>query len=84
MQTAQNLFKHGEKASSVTQLKKLMSSLSRIFHEAPGKHTDYKTFVNATEKDYPMQFITHRWEENDVVAKKARVIWSKIIEVVSY
>ena len=31
-----------------------------------------------------MQFITHRWVENDVVAKKARVIWSKIIEVVSY
>ena len=31
-----------------------------------------------------MQSITHRWEENDVVAKKARVIWSKIIEVVSY
>ena len=31
-----------------------------------------------------MQFITHRLEENDVVVKKARVIWSKIIEVVSY
>ena len=31
-----------------------------------------------------MQFITHRWLENDVVDKKARVIWSKIIEVVSY
>ena len=28
--------------------------------------------------------ITHRWVENDVVVIKARVIWSKIIEVVSY
>ena len=31
-----------------------------------------------------MQFISHRWEENDVVVKKARVIWSKNFDVVSY
>ena len=30
-----------------------------------------------------MQFVTHRWVEN-VVAKKARLIWSIILEVVSY
>ena len=61
-----------------------MSSTSKIFHEAPGKHADYKTVTNATENDYTMQFTTHSCVENDVVAKKARVIWSKIIEVVSY
>ena len=64
LHTAHNAFKHGEKASD-WQLKKLMSSMSKIFHEAPGR-------------------CTHRWVENHVVAKKARVIWSKIIEVVSY
>ena len=83
LHTAHNAFKHGEKASD-WQLKKLMSSISKIFHEAPGRCADYKTVTDATENDYPMQFITHRWVENDVVAKKARVIWSKIIEVVSY
>ena len=51
-----------------------MSSMSKIFHEAPGRHVDYKTVTDATEKVYTMQFIIHRWMENDVVAKKARVI----------
>ena len=34
LHTAYNAFKHGEKASD-WQLKKLMSSMSKIFHEAP-------------------------------------------------
>ena len=58
--------------------------MSKIFHEAPGRHVDYKTVANATEKDSSLQFITQRWVENYVVANKARMIWSKIIEVVSY
>ena len=58
--------------------------MSKIFHEAPGRSADHKTVTNAMEKGYPMQFITHRWVKNDLVAKKTRVIWSKIIEVVSY
>ena len=58
--------------------------MSKIFHEALGRSADHKTVTDATEKSYPMQFITHRWVENDLVAKKARVIWSKIIEVVYY
>ena len=68
LHTVHNAFKHGEKASE-WQLKKLMSSMSKIFHEAPGRHTDYKTVTGAAENDYPMQFIIHRWVENDVVAK---------------
>ena len=58
--------------------------MSKIFHEAPGRSADHKTVTNAMEKGYPMQFITHRWVKNDLVAKKTRVIWSKIIEVVFY
>ena len=60
-----------------------MSSMSKVFHEAPGRRADYKTVTAATEKDYPMQFITHRWVKKHMVAKKARVIWSKIVKVVS-
>ena len=77
LHTVHNAFKHGEKASD-WQLKKLMSSMSKIFHEARGRCAAYKTITNATIT------ITHRWVENDVVVIKARVIWSKIIEVVSY
>ena len=58
--------------------------MSKTFHEARGRHADYKTVTNAMVKGYLMQFISHRWMENDVVAKKANVIWLKIIEVVSY
>ena len=83
LHTAHTAFKHGEKVSD-WQLKKLMSSMSKIFHEAPRRRADYKTVTDATENDYPIQFITHRWVENDVVVKKTRVIWSKIIEVASY
>ena len=83
LHTVHNNFKHGEKASD-WQLKKLMSSMNKIFHEAPERHADYKTVTDATKNDYPMQFITHRWVENNVIVKKAKVIWSKIIEVVSY
>ena len=43
------------------------------------KHNCVLGYPVATE-DYHMQFITHRWVENDVVAIKATVIWSKIIE----
>ena len=83
LHTAHNTFKHGEKASD-WQLKKWMSSMRKIFYEAPGKRIDYKTVTDATEKDHHMQFLTKRYVENDGAAKKARVTWSKIIEVVSY
>ena len=41
---------HGVKASDC-QFKKLMSSMSKIFQEAPGRRADYKTVTDATEKD---------------------------------
>ena len=53
LHTVHNALKHGEKASDL-QLKKLMSSMSKMFHEAPGRLADYKTVADATENDYPM------------------------------
>ena len=82
LHTAHNAFEHGEKTLG-WQVKKLMSSMSKIFREVPGRHADYKTVTDATEKDTPCNLLL-RWVENVVVAKKTRVIWSKIIEVVSY
>ena len=48
LHTAHNAFKHGEKASH-WQLKKLMSSISKVFHEAPGRCADYKTYQHYRE-----------------------------------
>ena len=47
LHTAHNAFKHGQKASD-WQLKKLMTSMSKIFHEAPGRRADYKTITDTT------------------------------------
>ena len=86
LHTVHNAFKHGEKASD-WQLKKLMSSMSKIYHEAPGRRADYKTVNNAMEKDYRMHLLdlllTGGWKIM-LLQKKAKVIWSNIIEVVSY
>ena len=62
LHTAHNAFKHGEKASD-WQLKKLLSSMSKIFHEAPGRRANYKTVTDATEKDYPCNLLlTGGWK----------------------
>ena len=56
-QTGHDAVKHEEKASD-WQLKKSMSSMSKISHE---RQANYKTVTNATEKDYPIEFVAHRW-----------------------
>ena len=76
---AHSVFKHGEKASDRT-LKKRMSSMSKIFHEAPGRCADYITVTDAMEKDYPMQFITHRLVENDMVVNKQGRYGQKLLK----
>ena len=58
--------------------------MSKIFHEVPRRRADYKTVTDTMEKDYSMEFVTHRWVENDVFAKKARLVWPIIIEVVPH
>ena len=57
--------------------------MSKIFPEATGRLVNNKTVTDTTEKDYSIQFVTHmggKW----CGCKKARLTWSKIIEVVSY
>jgi len=83
LHTVHNAFKHGEGASG-WKMKKLMSSLHKIFHEAPSRRADYMAHTVSVEKDFPMQFVGHRWVENAPVAKKAREIWPKIVEIVKY
>ena len=46
-----------EKKKSDWELKKLMSSMSKIFPEATGRLVNNKTVTDTTEKDYPIQFV---------------------------
>ena len=77
--------KHGEKASG-WNVKKLLSSLHRIFDESPSKRADYEALTQAISSDYPLQFCAHCWVENERVAMRARAreIWPKIVEIIGF
>ena len=36
------------------------------------------------QSDYSLLFCSHRWVENERVAKKAKLVWPKVVEVVKY
>ena len=83
LHTLNNSVKHDEKASTCI-VKKLLSSLHRIFHELPSRRADYESLTQAISSDYSIQFCAHRWIENERVAMRARKIWPKIIEFVNF
>ena len=46
LHTIHNSFKHGENATG-WNLKKLLSSMFKIFHESPSRHADYEVLAEA-------------------------------------
>ena len=76
-------FKHGENATG-WNLKKLLSSLYKIFHESPSRRSDYERLTEAQSADYALKLCSHRWVENERVAKRGRAVWPKIIEIVAF
>ena len=83
LHTLHNSFKHGENATE-WKLKKLLSSVYKIFHESPSRRSDYEALTAATESEYPLKFCGHCRVENENVAWRAREIWPKIIEIVEF
>ena len=83
LHTQHNSFKHRENATE-WKLKKLLSSVFKIFHESPSRRSDYEALTVATESEYPLKFCGHRWVENENVARRAREIWPKIMEIVEF
>ena len=49
----------------------------KIFDKSPSRPADYERITSASKSDFPLRFCSHRWVENDVVAKKALSIWPK-------
>ena len=61
LHTIQKSFKHGESATG-WNLKKLLSSMFKIFHQSPSRRADYEMFAEAQNLDYhSFQFCGHRW-----------------------
>lgn len=64
-----NSFQRGEKACNLG-VKKLLNNLFKIFGEGTPRRADYEKLTSSSKTDYPLRFCSHRWLENDIVAKK--------------
>ena len=64
-------------------MKKLMSSLHKIYEELPSC-ANYNNITESNDKEFPMLCVSQRWMENEPVAKKIREISPKIVENVKY
>ena len=49
-----------------------MCSLHKIFHEASGRCADYKEVTGASDNEFPMQFVSHHWVENEPVKTRMK------------
>ena len=56
----------------------------KVFYESPSRRTDYEQLTSAVSSDYPLQFCSHRWAENERVAKRAREVFAKIKETIDF
>ena len=83
LHTIHNSFKQGENANG-WNLKKVLSSMFKIFHESSSRCADYEMLGEAQNSDYPLEVCGHRWVENENVAKRARNVWPKVVTVVEY
>ena len=63
--------KHGGKASD-WNIDKLLSAMYKIFDQSPSRRADYE---NHTDGNYPLQFCSHGWAENEIVAQRAALVW---------
>ena len=56
----------------------------KIFHESPSRRTDYEFLTKALKFDNPLKFCSHRWVENEDVAKRAKAVWHKIVAITEF
>ena len=83
LHTTHNSMKHGENSSG-WKLNKLLQSIYKIFEEAPKRREKYEEITLAKTSDYPLQFCSHRWVENEIFAKRAAEIWPRMVEIVQF
>ena len=56
----------------------------KLFDESTLRRADYERITCASKSDFPLHFCSHRWVENNVVAKKPLSVWPKMIEVLDF
>ena len=75
-----NAFKHGGKASGWS-IDKILVAMYKIFDQAASRRGDYERLTKGV---YPLQFVSHRWAENQIVAERTIDVWEDIVTVVKY
>ena len=83
LHTIHPAFQHGEGASK-WHITKPLAAMFKIFHECPSKKADFENVTSCDENNSPLQFCAHRWIENEVVTRRAQVVWPRLVEVVIY
>ena len=58
--------------------------MHKIFEEAPKCREKYEEITLAKISDYPLQFCSHRWVENEIVARRPIEIWPRMVEIVRF
>ena len=73
LHTLHRSFQTIEKATD-WNIKKLLSSINKIFDESPSRRVDYECLTATTHIEYLLNFCACRWIENTSVAKHAQII----------
>lgn len=70
---------------SAWSLEKVLSSMYRLFKDAPARREDYMTVNGLTtgaDSNFPLKFCGHRWLENEPVLTRALEVWDRVIKYV--
>lgn len=79
LHTVHNAYKAGLTVSE-WRLDVLLSSVSRLFLDAPARRED---FVAVTGQSlFPLKFCAHRWIENVPIIERVQLLWSDVKEYV--
>ena len=59
------------------------SVIFKIIDQSPSWRTDYER-LSGESVVYPLQFCSHRWAENKIVAERAIEVWENMVKTVNH
>ena len=82
LHTVHGALKHGRKASG-WNIDKILSAIFKIIDQSPSRRTDYER-LSGESVVYPLQFCSHRWAKNKIVAERAIEVWENMMKTVNH
>ena len=78
--TLHRSFQTGEKATD-SNIKKLISSVNKIFDESPSRRVDYERLTAATHTEYPLKFCAHWWLITPVLPNMFKLFGLRLLKL---